>query len=84
MAFFCRISDPHFGGMYMTVFNTFYYLGYLVSNTVFLKLVNEFTFNICSNNAHNNCSTENLKNVRHIFINLYSKYQSIMFYQNLL
>lgn len=62
---FVRISDPRFGGTYMTLFNTFYFLGYLVSNTIVLKLIAIFTFSECSNDINNNCSTPDLKNVRH-------------------
>lgn len=64
MAFFCRISDPNYGGTYMTIFNTFFYLGYLISNTLIFKLVDVFTFGVCSNNADNSCSTTNSKLVR--------------------
>lgn len=63
-AFFCRLSDPRFGGTYMTLFNTFFYLGFLLSNTLVLKLVAFLTFRKCSNNDQNSCSTPDLKNVR--------------------
>lgn len=63
-AFFCRLSDPRFGGTYMTLFNTFFYLGFIMSNTFVLKLVAVFTFRKCSNNVQNTCSTSELNNVR--------------------
>lgn len=63
-AFFCRLSDPRFGGTYMTLFNTFFYLGYLLSNTIVLKLVDFSTFRMCSTNDQTSCSTPDLKNVR--------------------
>ncbi|XP_026808439.1 acetyl-coenzyme A transporter 1-like [Rhopalosiphum maidis] len=62
-AFFCRLSDPRFGGTYMTLFNTFFYLGFLLSNTLVLKLVDFFTFRKCSNNDLNSCSAPDLKNL---------------------
>lgn len=63
-AFFCGLSDPQFGGTYMTLFNTFYYIGFTLSNTLTLKLVAVLTFCECSNNARNACSTADLKKVR--------------------
>ncbi|XP_022174745.1 acetyl-coenzyme A transporter 1-like [Myzus persicae] len=60
-AFFCRLSDPRFGGTYMTLFNTFYYMGFLLSNTLVLKLVAFLTFRKCSNNDQNTCSTSDLE-----------------------
>jgi len=63
-AFFCRLSDPRFGGTYMTLFNTFFYLGFLLSNTLVLKMVAFLTFSKCTNNDLNTCSTQDLKNVR--------------------
>lgn len=63
-AFFCQISDPRFGGTYMTLFNTFYFSGWLLSNTLALKLVDIFTINACSVDISNTCSTQNLTNVR--------------------
>lgn len=67
-AFFCRLSDPRFGGTYMTLFNTFYYSGFLLSNTIVLKLVAILTYNKCSNDMRNSCSTSDFKNVRHFSI----------------
>jgi len=65
IAFFCKISDPRFGGTYMTLYNTFYFLGWLIPNTFALKLIDILTFNECSNNVQNTCSSEELKNVRY-------------------
>ncbi|CAI6366795.1 unnamed protein product [Macrosiphum euphorbiae] len=62
-AFFCRLSDPRFGGTYMTLFNTFFYLGFLLSNTLVLKLVAFLTFRKCSNNDQNCCTTPDLTNL---------------------
>ncbi|VVC28218.1 Major facilitator superfamily domain,Acetyl-coenzyme A transporter 1 [Cinara cedri] len=56
-AFFCRLSDPKFGGTYMTLFNTFFFLGFLLSNTFILKLVDLLTFKRCSNDPRNLCTT---------------------------
>lgn len=63
LAFFCKISDPRFGGTYMTFYNTFYFLGWLIPNTFVLKLVDILTFFECSNNIQNTCSSEDLKNL---------------------
>jgi len=65
LAFFCKISDPHFGGTYMTLYNTFYFLGWLIPNTFVLKLIDLLTFNECSNDSLNTCYTNDLKNVRY-------------------
>ncbi|XP_060851932.1 acetyl-coenzyme A transporter 1-like [Rhopalosiphum padi] len=63
LAFFCKISDPHFGGTYMTLYNTFYFLGWLIPNTFVLKLIDLLTFNECSNDSLNTCYTNDLKNL---------------------
>lgn len=65
MAFFCKICDPRFGGTYMTLYNTFYFLGWLIPNTFILKLIDILTFHKCTNNVENTCNTENFKKVRH-------------------
>ncbi|XP_025194139.1 acetyl-coenzyme A transporter 1-like [Melanaphis sacchari] len=62
-AFFSRISDPRFGCTYMALFNTFYFLGWFIPNTLVLKLNDFLTFSTCSNDIQNNCLTPNLKNV---------------------
>ncbi|CAI6347969.1 unnamed protein product [Macrosiphum euphorbiae] len=63
LAFFCKISDPRFGGTYMTLYNTFYFLGWLIPNTFVLKMIDILTFRKCTNNDENICNTENLKNL---------------------
>ncbi|XP_060878936.1 acetyl-coenzyme A transporter 1-like [Metopolophium dirhodum] len=63
LAFFCKISDPRFGGTYMTLYNTFYFLGWLIPNTFVLKLIDILTFRKCTNNVENTCYTDNLKNL---------------------
>ncbi|CAH1724859.1 unnamed protein product [Aphis gossypii] len=62
-AFFCRLSDPCFGGTYMALFNTLYFLGWLIPNTVVLQMIDFLTFSTCSNDIKNNCLTPDLKNV---------------------
>jgi len=66
-AFFCRLSDPCFGGTYMALFNTFYFLGWLIPNTLVLQMIDFLTFSTCSNDIKNNCLTPDLKNVRHTY-----------------
>lgn len=58
-AFFCRLSDPRYGGTYMTLFNTFYYSGFLISHTLVLKLVDVLTFMQCPVGALNSCPDSN-------------------------
>ncbi|KAF0753279.1 acetyl-coenzyme A transporter 1-like, partial [Aphis craccivora] len=62
-AFFCRLSDPCFGGTYMALFNTFYFLGWLIPNTLVLQMIDFLTFSTCSNDIKNSCLTPDLKNV---------------------
>jgi len=62
-AFFCRLSDPCFGGTYMALFNTFYFLGWLLPHTLVLKMIDFLTFSTCSNDTQNGCITSDLKNV---------------------
>jgi len=64
IAFFSRISDIRFGGMYMTLLNTVRSIGWVIPNTSFLKMVDVLTFNSCSNDVQNSCSTPDLENVR--------------------
>lgn len=71
-AFFSRISDPRFGGTYMTLLNTVNTLGYVGPNTLALNLVDVLTFYKCSNDAQNTCSTLDLKEVSHISHRLYN------------
>ena len=66
-AFFCRLSDPCFGGTYMALFNTFYFLGWLLPHTLVLKMIDFLTFSTCSNDTQNGCITSDLKNVRLTF-----------------
>ncbi|VVC28207.1 Major facilitator superfamily domain,Acetyl-coenzyme A transporter 1 [Cinara cedri] len=61
-AFFCRLSDPRFGGTYMTLFSTFLYSGLIVTNTLVLKLVSISTVKLCSNDNGNYCYTADLEN----------------------
>jgi len=60
-SFFCRLSDPQFGGTYMTLYNTFFYMGWLVPYTFALKMVDLLTLSQCSNDDLNICSTIDLK-----------------------
>lgn len=63
MAFFSRISDPRFGGTYMTLLNTIANLANAWTSTVALGMVDFFTVNECSVDSKNHCSTKNLQNV---------------------
>lgn len=65
ISFYTRISDPRFGGTYMTLLNTVRNLGWSISNTTIIMMVDILTFKKCSNNIQNSCSTEHLKNVKY-------------------
>jgi len=65
LSFFIKISDPRFGGTYLTLLNTARSLSWVIPNTVILKMVDILTFNKCSNDDHGGCSTTDFQNVRH-------------------
>jgi len=65
LAFFSQISDPRFGGTYMTLLNTLLNLGEAWTKTVAIGMVDFLTFRQCSLDHQNSCSTEHLKNVSH-------------------
>lgn len=46
-AFFSKISDPRFGGTYMTLLNTVNTMGLIGPSTVALKLVDTLTYYSC-------------------------------------
>ncbi|XP_025194188.1 acetyl-coenzyme A transporter 1-like isoform X2 [Melanaphis sacchari] len=62
LAFYSRISDPRFGGTYMTLLNTLSNLGFAWSTFVVLGIVNLLTFKECSFDSKNDCSTLDLQN----------------------
>lgn len=64
IGFFSRISDSRFGGTYMTMLSTIASLGWVLSNSVALRLVDILTFSKCSNDVQNSCNTQDLKHVR--------------------
>lgn len=63
-AFFTRISDPRFGGTYMTMLFTISNTGMIFSTSIGLGAMEYLTFEKCSNNHQNDCSAMDLKNVR--------------------
>jgi len=65
LAFYSKISDPRFGGTYMTLLNTLSNLGGAWSSSVAIGMIDFLTFKQCSLDRKNNCSTPNLKHVRH-------------------
>lgn len=64
LGFFSRICDKRFGGTYMTMLSTIASFGWVLSNTLALRMIDVLSFSKCSNNDSNNCSTIQLKNVR--------------------
>lgn len=63
LSFFIKISDPRFGGTYLTLLNTARSLSWVIPNTVILKMVDILTFNKCSNDDHGGCSTTDFQNI---------------------
>jgi len=63
LAFYSKISDPRFGGTYMTLLNTLSNLGYVWSTSTALGIVDLLTFKECSFDSKNNCSTLDLQKV---------------------
>jgi len=63
LAFYSRISDPRFGGTYMTLLNTLSNLGNAWATFTALGMVDLLTFKECSFNSKNDCSTLDLQNV---------------------
>ncbi|CAI6365109.1 unnamed protein product [Macrosiphum euphorbiae] len=63
LSFFIKISDPRFGGTYLTLLGTARNLSWVIPNTVILKMVDILTFNKCSNDDHGSCSTTDLQNI---------------------
>jgi len=70
LAFFSRISDPRFGGTYITFLNTVTNLGATWTSTVALGVIDVLTFKKCSFDSDNYCSTLDDKDVRQYFIRL--------------
>lgn len=67
--FFIKITDPRFGGTYLTLLDTARSLSWIIPNTVILKMVDIFTLTECSNDGHDSCSTTDLQNAEYfIFI----------------
>jgi len=63
LAFYSRISDPRFGGTYMTLLNTLSNLGNAWATFTALGMVDLLTFKECSFDSRNDCSTLDLQNV---------------------
>ncbi|XP_050058688.1 acetyl-coenzyme A transporter 1-like isoform X2 [Aphis gossypii] len=59
---FNRISDPRYGGTYMTLWNTLSYFSMFSSTTIAIFLIDILTFKECSSDYNNDCSTPNLSN----------------------
>ncbi|XP_060851373.1 acetyl-coenzyme A transporter 1-like [Rhopalosiphum padi] len=62
LALFNRISDPRFGGTYMTLLNTFSNLGTSSSTSLAISMIDFLTFKECPLNYNNNCSTSSQNN----------------------
>ncbi|XP_060866175.1 acetyl-coenzyme A transporter 1-like isoform X1 [Metopolophium dirhodum] len=61
LAFYSKISDPRFGGTYMTLLNTLSNLGNAWSSLTVLGIVDLLTFKECSFDSKNNCSSPDLQ-----------------------
>lgn len=53
VAFFARISDPLFGGTYMTLLNTARSVGWTVPSSCLLKLIDVLTVKRCTKDVQN-------------------------------
>lgn len=62
-AFFYQISDPRFGGTYMTLFNTLFLFGWLVPSTLVLKFVDLITDSQCLTKSQKHCNMLDIKEV---------------------
>lgn len=60
MAFHAKISDPKFGGTYMTLLNTITNLGGNWPATLALWLMDSVTLSYCSLDNKTQCSTKNI------------------------
>ncbi|XP_025193547.1 acetyl-coenzyme A transporter 1-like, partial [Melanaphis sacchari] len=55
LGFFSRICDSRFGGTYMTMLSTIASFGWVLTNSLALRMVDVLTFSKCSNDDFNNC-----------------------------
>jgi len=78
LSFFSRISDPRFGGTYITFLNTVTNLGATWTSTVALGVIDLLTFKKCSFDSDNYCSTLDYKNVRQYYTTI--KFTHIIYY----
>lgn len=78
LAFFSRISDPRFGGTYITFLNTVTNLGATWTSTVALGAIDLLTFKKCSFDSLNYCSTLDYKNVRQHYVAI--KFTYMLYY----
>lgn len=74
LSFFSRISDPRFGGTYITFLNTVTNLGTTLTSTVALGAIDLLTFKKCSFNSYNDCSKLEFENVRQYYTAIKSKH----------
>lgn len=64
ISFITGISDPNFGGTYMTLLGTFANVSIAVTKTVSLWFIDVLTFQQCSNDPdQNHCATPALAKV---------------------
>lgn len=67
-SFFSRISDPRFGGTYITLLNTVSNLGFTWTSTLALGMIDLLTVKVCSKDSKNPCSTMDLQNVKYFVV----------------
>lgn len=71
-AFFYQISDPRFGGTYMTLFNTLFLFGWLIPYSLVLKFVDIITRNIIkSQKQFNVLDIKDVSNLISMLVNIY-------------
>lgn len=78
LSFLSKVSDPNYGGVYMTLLGTFANLSTAVTRTGSLWLIDVLTFKQCSNIPHNYCETSISTEVNNI--KTYNYFNSKIFY----
>ncbi|XP_022169005.1 acetyl-coenzyme A transporter 1-like [Myzus persicae] len=60
LSFVSKVSDPNFGGIYMTLLSTFANVSLAITKTGSLWLVDVLTFKQCTTNSQNYCAASSL------------------------
>jgi PAT family acetyl-CoA transporter-like MFS transporter 1 len=77
LSFLSQVSDPNYGGVYMTLLGTFANLSYAITRTGSLWLIDVLTFKQCSTIPHNYCETSISTEVNNIKTYYYFNFKTI-------